>query len=58
MRFMRPFIKEVFASHCTGLGIVLSSPVSGMDPGSKAIDAIELPAWVKLAGQCGAALVC
>jgi hypothetical protein len=44
MRFMRPFIRDVFASHCTGLGIVLSSPVSGMDPGSKAIDAIELPA--------------
>ena len=44
MRFMRLFIREVLASHWTGSGIVLSSPVSGMDPGSKAIDAIELPA--------------
>jgi hypothetical protein len=40
-RFMIHLMKRVFASHCTGFGIVRSSPVSGTAPGSKAIDAIE-----------------
>ena len=35
---------EVLDNHCKAVGMSRRKPVSGIEPGSKAIDAMELPA--------------
>ncbi len=47
-------MRLVFASSCMGFGIVLRSPVSGMEPGSKAIEAILLPERLNLLSSSNA----
>lgn len=42
MRLETHFMAAVFETHCTGRGMSRRNPVSGTDPGSKAIDETEL----------------